>query len=175
MDQRDLARLLVKIASLVIMAYALIGLPQNMVTVIGLLSFGRATGTPSLGDALEMPQFWGMSFVPFAIYLAIGLGLFVGGGRIVDGFVPAVRSRPDGEGASPRALEEIAVFILGLYFFGQGLADMAPWLADVVSFLNRAQVSLVATPTMKVIIGIVLMFRCREVVKLRRRDSSRHD
>ena len=77
MDQRGIGRLLVKITGLVVICYALIGLPQNFVTVMGMLSFGGTRGVPGITEAIALPQFWGMSFGPFIIYLAIGLGLFL--------------------------------------------------------------------------------------------------
>src|SRR5690348_1138841 len=109
MSQHELARLLVKIAGLVFIVYAFIGLPQNIVYVVSWLSFETRAGVLSFGQSLAMPQFWGMSFAPFVFYLVAGVALFRWSVKIVDGVVVGRDASEITSSAHCRGLEEMAV------------------------------------------------------------------
>lgn len=184
MHQQEIARMLVKILGLVVVAYALIGLPQDIVLTIGMLGFGRGTGVPSLATAIRMPQFWGMSFAPFVIYVVIGLSLFWWSGRIVDHIV--IRTQPNATDSTDyRTFEEIAIAVLGAYFLAEGLADMARWagaeLGDAIrnhrafgQYIWSAQFGIISGGGMRIIIGVVLTIGSRGFVAFRRLLSSPH-
>lgn len=184
MDQRDLARMLVKIAGLVIVVYAVIGLPQNIVTVVAMLSFSNHTGLPSIGQAIAMPQFWGMSFTPFAIYLAIGLGLIWWSGKISDRVIvpPDAKNAPGS--ADYRGLEEAAVAVLGAYLCAEGVADAARLAGTafgeatqqhmhIDAYLWGWQVGTVVGALTRIVLGAALMAGSRAFVAFRRRMSLR--
>jgi hypothetical protein len=121
-----------------------------------------------------------MSFAPFIIYLAIGVGLLFWGERLVETFI--VRSSD--EAAVPadfRPIEEVAIAVLGLYFLAEGLADLSHWWASVIFESMRAQNPVVDvlqfTPLLagiigaavRVLIGAALAAYAKRLVSFRRR------
>lgn len=184
MHQHDLARMLVKIAGLVIVVFAVIGLPQNIVTVVAVLSFSNRAGLPSLGQAIAMPQFWGMSFAPFAAYLAIGLGLIWWSGTISDRVIVRRDPKDIPGSADYRGLEEAAVAVLGAYLCADGLADAARWVGaaggqalqqhlPIARYLWGWQVGTAIGALMRIVLGAALMAGNQGFVAFRRRMSLR--
>ncbi|MGK9170610.1 hypothetical protein KXR53_30205 [Inquilinus limosus] len=64
-----------------------------------------------------------MAFVPPAIAGLIGIVMFWGSGRIVDRLLVEPATPGQGGGPDLRAVEEIAIAALGLYFVAIGIAD----------------------------------------------------
>jgi hypothetical protein len=177
MHQNELARLLLKITGVVVIAYALIGLPQNMVLVLGMLP-----ALPGFWQAVATPQFWGMSFAPFIIYLAIGLFLFLWSGKIADRIVVPVQESVS-DAKDFQALEEIAICVLGLYFLAEGLSDAARWAGTEFSEMVRTHRSFgesvwlvgfgfIGSAIVRLFIGIALLLGRRGFIALRRRVVS---
>jgi hypothetical protein len=177
MEQQNLGRLLIKVLGIIVIAYALIGLPQNVVTVIGMLSLGRSTGVPRLTEAIEMPQFWGQILIPFIVYLAMGLWLFWWGGRTVDRV--AARDKNEIIPSALHGLDELAVFILGLYFFAEGIVDITRWTTTEFAYDASSHSQFgssvwvgnfgtLGSGGMRLLIGVFLTFGCRIVAALRR-------
>jgi hypothetical protein len=177
MDEQALARLLLRMAGLVIVIYALVGLPGNVVTVLGFLSSSHGRELPSFGQALTDPRFWGMSFAPSAIYLATGLSLFRWSGRLVNFVVLRHTEKHAHDAADYQAIEEIAVSVLGAYLCAEGLVEIARWAA--VEFTERiitfwlTEGAILLSGAVYIVIGIMLLFWCRGFVALRRFVSLR--
>src|SRR5712691_4161881 len=103
MDQRDLARILVRIVGLIFISYAVIALPSNVLATIGLVK-----------QKIGQPELWAISIAPF-IYLVVGLGLFSWSRQLADRIV-GPRGSPISSPTRLHVSEEIAAAIVGLYF-----------------------------------------------------------
>ncbi|HXP74672.1 MAG TPA: hypothetical protein VN823_11050 [Stellaceae bacterium] len=177
MDQRELARLLIKVAGLLIAVYALIDLPYQIASVFGL--FHQNTGR-DLWEIIKIPTFWGMTISPAAISFGLGLSLFFGGGRIVNRYLVAGSSDVDARAGQLQGLEEVAVAVLGIYLLTGGLIDAARLIAQLLynaatlknSFseilaMSRSLDWMIST-AVRVAIGVALMLRGHALVALRR-------
>ena len=116
---RSLSRLLVKVAGLVIVIHSMATLPRDAVSALAMM---RRDTPGSLLDHIEMPLFWGMTVFPTLISIALGLCLFWGAGYITNRHIV---HHADGGGAmaDSRAIEEVAVAVLGYYLIAVGLSD----------------------------------------------------
>jgi hypothetical protein len=165
MGQRDLARILIRIAGLIFIVRALIGLPSTVLTTVGMLSrLGQSTPWfPGTAVRLEL---WAIGIVPVS-YLAVGLALFLFAGRIADRIVDRQRNEITFQGGW-RAWEETAVAVLGLYSFVEGIFDAAG--LAVAALTQRGYViNLVVSTALKLGFGIALMLGARGLVALRLR------
>jgi hypothetical protein len=166
--QRDLARLLVKVAALFIIVSAFSELP---------VSFARwlASSNRSIGMDLV-----GMTLAPVSISILAGLAMFLWAGPIVD---RTLVSGPKAHEAGPfdlRGFEEIALTVLGLYLLAVGFSelvyDWARWsLYDHLiaglrtpTILPQEFAGLLAGAT-HVLVGTILVLCSRGVITLKRR------
>ena len=174
MHQRDLARLLIKIAGLLIVVNAVSRIPGDFAWLLG----GKATL-----DAWAIAL---MVFAPAAISVGAGALMFFCVDPIVD---RALFDRPR-EGAPPpadlRPFEEIAFAVLGLYILSTGLTEAVYYwgradlyyrtLKDLSASvpamsppaLSAADFGGFCAATLRVVIGLSLMLYARRFVALRR-------
>jgi hypothetical protein len=170
MDQRDLARLLVKITGLFIMAYALVLLPYHAGAT---LPFLQRPNAHSDWANLGLFEVAGIIIVPALIAIGAGLCLFLGSGRIVNRYlIPGGQDRPV-QTPDLAGIEEVAVAVLGFYFLVDGLGNAVIYATQAISFtLQTGQwwpIPLSAFGAgMKLIIGIALMLRSHVFVAIRR-------
>ncbi len=171
MNHRDLARLLVKIAALVIIASALIDLPDSLARL-----WVRGAGGKT---ALEI---LGASFAPVSISIIAGLVMFWWAGPLVDRtLVKPLAENPVGN-FDLRAFEEMAVTLLGLYVVTAGLGEVAyyggKWLVDIdlekrrgltETFILPADLGGLFAGVTRVVFGIVLVLCSRGFVAFKRR------
>jgi hypothetical protein len=176
MDQRELARLLIKVAGLLVAVYALVILPYQITSVIGLL---HQNASRDLWETIKLPSFWGMTISPAAISLALGLGLFFGSGRIVNHYVVTGPSDADAKAHQLQSLEEVAVAVLGLYLMVNGFIDAVRFVAlllyDATTLRNSfgeilasQNLDWMVSTAARLVIGIALMLRGHALVALRR-------
>ncbi len=111
MQQRDLARLLVKIAGLVIVVSALTDLP---------IAFGRVFASKYQENLFEVVA---QTIAPAGLSILAGLVMYWGAGSIVDRVLLARGTSPIAPPTDFRAIEEIALAVLGIYVFSSGLAE----------------------------------------------------
>jgi hypothetical protein len=111
MPLREIARLLVKIAGLIVIVSAVIDLPVLL---------GRMLPMEAPMTARDVIT---MTLMPPAIAGLIGLVMFWGAGRIVDRLLVEPAAPGQAGGVDLRAVEEIAIAALGLYFVATGIAD----------------------------------------------------
>jgi dipeptide/tripeptide permease len=111
MTQRDLARLLVKFAAIVIFATAFTALPEWLM---------QELRSPDRPAALKL--IW-MAFAPASVSMLAGLAMYWWAEPLVEGTL--VGKNPVGAPADMdlRAFEEIALTVLGVYFLTSGLAE----------------------------------------------------
>jgi hypothetical protein len=170
MDQRDLARLLVKITGLLIMAYTLVLLPYHAAAT---LPFLQRPNVRSDWADLGLLEVAGIIIVPALIAIGVGLCLFLGSGRIVNRYlIPGGQDRPI-QATDLRGVEEVAVAVLGFYFLADGLGDTVTYATQAISFTLQSghgwPIPLTALAAgMKLVIGIALMLRSQVFVAVRR-------
>ena len=125
MSRREVARLLVKVSGIAILAVALARLPGDIRAFGDHLDFLTIQGVFGDGEAIAIAA--SSSLLPFAIMLISGLGIVWISGH----FMTAVRS----DWIYFRRLETILVAVIGVYFLADGLSDSIRWLALMVSFI----------------------------------------
>jgi len=170
MNSRELARLIVKIAGLLIVVGALTELPRDLA---GIMS--RQTNF-SVRDLLLIGT------APTAIVVGIGLLLFWCVDSIVD---RAIFSSP-AHAAAPtpddfRAVEEVALVILGVYFICAGLSEGIYYLGRADLYYRYVAQAMVAMPSigqiefggllaagLRLILGIGMIVFSRGLVSFRR-------
>jgi hypothetical protein len=121
-SRRDLTRLFVKVFGLIILLTAVVGLPAEINAFIVRLVVFKATNPIDTWQALALLA--GISFGPFAVYAAVGLGFLCWSGRIVDRVGIAPEQGEVVESPGLRDIEVSLVAVLGLYFFASGLAEL---------------------------------------------------
>jgi hypothetical protein len=171
MNQRDLARLLVKIAALAIIIAAFETQSEMLARLIG--------GTSHKSDLAIL----GLSFTPVSFALFAGLGLFWWAGPLVDRTL--VRPSSDDKTApfDLRGFEEIALTVLGVYVLVAGLAQGAYYWAKWWGYndllvltggvprvpLPPDQLAGLFAAGTRIILGTVLIFASRGLVTFKRR------
>ncbi len=170
LNQRDLARLLVKIAALIIIVSALTSIPENIRSL--LVSSKRAGGW----------EFVGFCFAPESISIIVGLAMFWWAGPIVDRTLVKRLPGSGDETVDLQGFEEIAVTVLGIYVLSAGLAEgiyyWAKWDIYVHWVLGEDLLGGKIPPTefaglaaggTRVILGILLILCSRGFVALKLR------
>jgi hypothetical protein len=169
MSHRDLGRLLVKIAALIIIISALTSLPGSL---------NRLLMQSSSRGLVELI---GMTFAPVSISLLAGFAMYLWAGPIVDRAL--VNLPPDTPVASMelRILEEIALTLLGLYVLTEGLGEgayyLGRWLyngaagAPSVARLGigPAELGGIMASVTRIVLGVLLVFLSRGFVTFRRK------
>jgi len=173
MNARDLSRLLIRIAGLVVIVDALVGLPE---------SFERVQFHEASAPILDII---GMTLAPFALSLCAGLILFGFAGAISDRVLVTSRLNPASTGM--QAAEEIALMVLGVYVLINGIAECIYYVAKaeliaaaVHATSARAYQTLedfagVFAGAFRVVAGLLLIACSRGLVALRRRLLSLRD
>lgn len=170
MRQSDLARLLVKIAALVIVVSALLDLPNDVIRFL-----------PSHGRA-DLLQFAGMTFAPVSITLLAGLAMFWWAGSIVDRVLVADASEAAARPFDSRPFEEIALTVLGAYVTVAGVSEcvyywskwaFTPDLMTLVGSTSAPMPPLtiggLLAGAARIAIGLLLVFGSRGLVALKGR------
>jgi len=170
MTQRDLARLLVKIAAIVIFATAFTGLPDSLMQVMRLPD--RPAGIRLIG----------MAFAPASISMLAALAMYWWAGALVDRTL--IAKNPVGAPADMdlRAFEEIALTVLGVYILTGGLAEAVYYggkyygLRGVVELVSGRSYYLPSTEfggllaaATRVVVGLGLIGFSRGFITLKRR------
>lgn len=171
MSLRDIARLAIKIAGLIIIVSAGIELPSLL---------GRLLPLQAPMTAWDVVA---MAFVPPAIAALIGLLLYWGSGRIADRLLvePAAPGQQGG-GLDLRGVEEIAIAALGLYFAANGIADAAYYWGKVglyhryitentfpMPVILEGDFGGIVSTAARLVVGIGLVVFSRGIVAVRRR------
>jgi hypothetical protein len=181
MAQRDVARLLVKIAGLLIVVYSMHVLPYQALTALVSLQQGSRSSS-----GIDSHLYVGMTITPAVISIGLGLALFWSSGSIVNRLLS-----PTPEGAAPgldwRGIETVAIAVLGAYLFADALAELPAWLDAIVRQIQEArspQLGLatrtwswvvwstaiaIAGVCMQLGIGVALMIWSKPLVSLRLR------
>ncbi|MGK9236386.1 hypothetical protein KXS07_31685 [Inquilinus limosus] len=170
MPLREIARLLVKIAGLVVIVSAVIDLPVLL---------GRMLPMEAPMTARDVIT---MTFVPPAIAGLIGIIMFWGAGRIVDRLLVTPATPSQGGGVDLRAVEEIAIAALGLYFVATGIADAFYYWGKAGLYYRYVTENNIPMPIIapddfggfastaaQLAIGVVLVLLSRGIVAVRRR------
>ena len=171
MDQRELARLLIKIAGVVIAVWGISTLPYQATNVTFWLN-------QPIERAILLPQFWALTVVPGAICIAIGASLFLSGGSLAKRLVPKSERSPPEAKSDWEQLEQVAVAVLGLYFVADSLSDLTQTAGIVLSnilqrmggwwYIVSTFVLSVLVDFIRLAIGIALMLRGHVLVSIRR-------
>jgi hypothetical protein len=163
-----LARLLVKVAALVIIAAALMELPQTILRLIE--GTRRTAGLESVG----------LAFTPVSVSLLGGLAMFLWAGPIVDRTLVSGPAEKDAEAADLSGFEEIALTVLGVYVLTAGLAELVYYWAQWGPYYDlviddrapriapRQFAGLLAGAT-RILIGVILVLFSRGFVAFKRR------
>ena len=165
--ERNIARLLTKIAGLLLLIYGVLLVPG---VLAAFLEHRR--------DAQNLVPFIAAAVIAL-IWISLGLGLLCGTRRIVD---RTMFSEPQ-TGVAPdlRAIEEVAIAVLGLYLFATGITASVGEGVQLDFFYrlataNRQPISIpqneyagIAAAATRIILGLALFFLSRGVVALRRR------
>jgi hypothetical protein len=170
MPLRDIARLLVKIAGLVIIVSAVIDLPVLL-----------ARSLP-IQEPMTARDVIAMTLVPPAIAVLIGIVMFWGAGRVVDRLLVAPAAPGQGGGLDLRAIEEIAIAALGLYFVATAIADAFYYWGKAGLYYRYVTENNIPLPVIaaddfggfvstaaRLAIGVVLILFSRGIVAVRRR------
>ena len=174
----DLARLLVKLAGLIVIVWTLIGLPS---------SIGLVLATLDAHTRIPLSEIVTMSIVPSSLSFIAGLVMFWGAGPVVDRFliIPVAESGGSGGADGFKAIEEIALTVLGFYILVDGLGEGVYYWGEFEMFATFAGVrpadliamspkdyAGIAAAISRVIFGIALIFFSRGFSTLRRRILS---
>ncbi|MGO4127667.1 hypothetical protein AB4Z01_24960 [Inquilinus sp. YAF38] len=170
MPLRDIARLLVKIAGLVVIVSAVIDLPVLL-----------ARSLP-VQEPMTARDVVTMALVPPAIAALIGIVMFWGAGRIVDRLLVEPAAPGQGTGLDLRAIEEIAIAALGLYFVATAIADAFYYWGKAALYYRVVTENGYPIPPItpddfagfvstaaRLAIGVVLVLLSRGIVAVRRR------
>lgn len=171
---RDLARLLVKIAGLLILVSAVTRVPGDFVWVLG----GKAS--------LDIWAVALMVFAPAAISVGVGALLFFCVDPIIDRALFTGSQTGSAQPADLRSFEEIAFAVLGLYIFSTGLTEAVYYWGRTDLYYQAvkslsASVPALSPPALsasdfggfcaaalRLAIGIALMLAAHRFVALRR-------
>jgi hypothetical protein len=170
MTQRDLARLLVKIASIVIVVSAFMSLPDMLARILN-------------GDTHHRGlELLGVTLAPVSLSLLAGLAMFWWAGPLVDRTIVRSASPISSEGLDLRAFEEIALTVLGFYIVTAGVAEAVYYWAkwgfydDVVSAqgtspipIPRVEFAGLLAGLARLLIGILLIAGSRGFTTFKRR------
>jgi hypothetical protein len=167
---REFARLVIKIVGLAMTVYGVASLPTALGWLFAADVPNRAWTALTAGIA------------PALIWILIGAGFFYGAGRIVERSFeqPLQATVPSSDS---RALEEIAMAVLGLYVLAAGLAEGAYYWARLDLFyrytfnagsvnppgIPQNELGGVAAAITRVVFGILLFLCSRGITALRRR------
>lgn len=170
MPLRDIARLLVKIAGLVIIVSAVIDLPVLL-----------ARSLP-IEEPMTARDVIAMALVPPAIAVLIGIVMFWGAGRIADRLLVAPAAPGRGGSLDLRAIEEIAIAALGLYFAATAIADAFYYWGKAGLYYRYVTENNIPLPVIaaddfggfvstavRLAIGLILVLLSRGIVAVRRR------
>ncbi|HVA11696.1 MAG TPA: hypothetical protein VNF99_00465, partial [Stellaceae bacterium] len=122
-----------------------------------------------------------VSIAPALLWIVIGIAFYHGARRIVDRSLAGQQ-----QGAAPlldaRAIEEVAVAVLGLYILASGIAEGVFYWARLDLFYRYAAGMRIVTPavpqaefggiaaaTTRIVLGLALFFLSRGLTALRRR------
>jgi hypothetical protein len=169
-SHRDLARLLVKIAGLVVIVSALSDLPTNL---------SRLITADASASVLAMSL---MTFGPASISICAGLIMIWGAGNITDHLLYLPSTRPDNGPLAFAEIEEIAVSLLGLYLVANGLAEALYYWGKTELYYDYvvahaysgqkiapAEFGGLIAGGVRVAIGLALFFGNRGLISLRRK------
>lgn len=171
MSNRELARLLVRLAGLVIIVWTLIDLPRNLDYLLA------AKYTLTLAQMLKI------SIAPSALSLICGLVMYWSAGPIADRFLitPGTISTGDSPSFDGKAIEEIALSVLGTYILADGLAEEVYYWGKLDLFYSymglypglphpipQAEFGGIGAATTRVVLGMVMILFSRGIVALRR-------
>lgn len=170
MPLRDIARLLIKIAGLIIIVSAVTDLPR----LLGRMLPIEAPAT--VRDVIAM------ALVPPAIAGLIGIAMVWGAGRIVDRLLVVPATPGPGGSHDLRAVEEIAIAAMGLYFIATGIADAFYYWGKAGLYYHYITENTFPMPAIlpddfggfistgvRLAIGVMLVLLSRGVVAARRR------
>jgi hypothetical protein len=170
MSHRDLGRLLVKIAALIIIVSALTNLPTSL---------ARLLVQNSNRGLLELI---GMTFAPPSISLLAGFVMYLWAGPIVDRTLFDVSLGTSIASEEFRALEEIAVTLLGFFVLIDGLGEGAYYLGrwflynDIAGARSAERLGIgptelggIMASVTRIVLGVLLVLLSRGVVTFRRK------
>lgn len=168
--ERNLARLLTKIAGLLLLIYGVLLVPG----VLAAFFVDRR-------DPQNLVPLVAAAVIAL-LWIILGLGLLYGTERIVD---RTMFSEPQtGVPSDLRAIEEIAIAVLGVYILVGGIAEAVREAAYLdllyrLAAANRQAISIpqneyagIAAAATRIILGLALFFLSRGVVAVRRRILS---
>jgi len=170
MNQRDLARLLVKIAAIVIIVSAFDNQSDMLARLIG--SISHKSGWAVIG----------LSFTPVSLSIFAGLAMFWWAGPLVDRTLVARSPDENHAAVDLRGFEEIALTILGVYVLIAGLSEGAYYWAKWWGYNDLLVVTGGATTVpvprdelgglfaaaTRIILGTVLILASRGLVTFKR-------
>lgn len=172
MSLRDIARLLVKFAGLIVIVNALINFPSLWVRAL------EYTGK----NPVSFFQISTMSVAPTLVSLGAGLLMYWGSDRVTDRFLVDKAHGIDENNF--RAIEEIALAIFGIYQLTNGIADEVYFLARYnvyhkfsglnpnYSAITQSEFAGICIGWVRIVIGVALFSLSRGVATLRRRILS---
>ena len=170
MTQRDLAKLLVKIAAIVIFATAFTALPESIMQVMR--SPDRPAGLKLIGMALA----------PSSISILAGFAMYWWAGPLVDRTLLGTNPEDALVEMDLRGFEEIALTVLGVYIVTSGLAEgfyyWGKWygLRGVIEslygqkyYLPSAEFGGLLAAGTRIVVGLALIAFSRGFITLKRR------
>lgn len=170
MTLRDIARLAIKIAGLIIIVSAVTDVPHLL---------GRLL---PLQPPMTARDVVAMAFAPPAIAALIGLLMFWGAGRIADRLLVAPAPPGQSGGLDLRGIEEIVIAALGLYLVATGIADAVYYWGKVGLYHRMVTENTFPMPVIlegdfggilstaaRLLIGAMLFLLSRGIVAIRRR------
>lgn len=177
MNPREFATIALKILAVYLFLEFLALLP----TGLGILQiYDSFDGADSLGIDAQSGYGWMLAWtlIGLCLYLAVAVGLFTGASRIARWFV----DRPDGPVPVPDTVPDVwlaAAFpCLGIYALITWLPDLVQllvrctlygtWQSPQIPFLQRFydNGSMLISPSIGVLLGLVLLFRAKGLLKL---------
>jgi len=170
MTQRDLAKLLVKIAAIVIFATAFTALPESLMQIMR--SPDRPAGFKLIG----------MAFAPSSISMLAGFAMYWWAGPLVDRTLLGKNPEDAPVEMDLRGFEEIALTVLGVYIVTGGLAEgfyyWGKWygLRGVIEslygqkyYLPSAEFGGLLAAGTRIVVGLALIAFSRGFITLKRR------
>ncbi|WP_395678159.1 hypothetical protein [Inquilinus sp.] len=170
MPLRDIARLAIKIAGLIIIVVAVTDVPHLL------------AGMLPLQPPMTVRDVVAMAFTPPAIAALIGLLMVWGAGRIADRLLAGPAAPAQDGGLDLRGVEEVAIAAIGLYFVATGIADAVYYWGKIGLYHRFITENALAMPVIleadfggilsaaaRVVIGALLFLLSRGVVAMRRR------
>lgn len=182
LDRRDVARLLLKAAGLLIALHALIALPISATLLVSQLEgfggFSQRTGASESMPAVAYLSFSHAGYL--VVYIAVGLCLFFGSGRIADRLPIAAGKGTHTGAADFSALEAMLYAVMGVYFLTLGVVDILRALSSLAynvvmnrlpltALLDAFAISSYGSYLLDIVVGSVLILRKDGMVALRQR------